>query len=161
MIPVRCPHCRARYSLPDRMAGASFRCDDCGRKIHVPGDEEGEEETGSRRRILLLCVGLPLFLILLGGLLIADFASTPKKEAPRSSETDSRPRPRLTRDSFLQVRIGMTQADVELLLGRPESIKAGEGLNSNVSWNYRGSGGTATIIFNANGVVIAKDQSGL
>jgi hypothetical protein len=49
-IPIECPECRARNSVPEEMAGRSIRCPECDADVPVPDEEDDRPRRRSRRR---------------------------------------------------------------------------------------------------------------
>lgn len=69
----------------------------------------------------------------------------------------------LNKENFLKVTVGMTAADVKLILGEPlyGNVRSSNSLREPFIYEYVDGNKNAKIFFDANGIVIQKDQSGL
>ncbi len=107
----------------------------------------------------LKTAALPILLvvILLAWMASRDSSTSPASTSPAPSVQS---RTKLTKNNFLQIKVGMTASDVKLILGEPTRTVQGRLIEPFV-YKYNERGMEVSVFFDPNGIVIQKDQTGL
>lgn len=169
-IKATCPHCSTSYSLAETQIGKNVRCKQCTETFVVSEptprsrsrDEDDDRDEPRRRRPkktgiptgLLVGLGIGVFVLVLGclgggGVLLWLYGPFSNKVTP---------------ENFEKIHIGMSEAEVQSLLGQPnvanEAIQRGNrpaGVNrvgvSAQAWKHNND--TIVVMF-LNGKVIGK-----
>ncbi len=109
-VRVVCPHCKKPQNFDDSLAGTATPCDSCGELVQVPLTEEAK--SGRRKS-----GGVPLWANVaagIGGVVLIAAIVWLLLGAFRSS---------VTMENFQKLKEGMTEAEVQSILGAPNRGK--------------------------------------
>ncbi len=109
-VRVVCPHCKKPQNFDDSLAGTATPCDSCGELVQVPLTEEAKSGRRKSGGVPLwanvaACIGGVVLIAAIVWLLLGAFRSS------------------VTMENFQKLKEGMTEAEVQSILGAPNRGK--------------------------------------